>query len=52
MKYLSLRKVADPTIHPALEEVHLRQDHLVVEALELRQECVDEGQRRLVLLCL
>ena len=49
---LRLRQVPDPAVHPALEEVHLREDHLVVQPPELGEQAVDERDRGLVLLCL
>jgi hypothetical protein len=47
--HLGLGEVPDPAVHAALEQVHLRQDHLVVQPLQLRQQCVNQGQRGLVL---
>jgi hypothetical protein len=48
-RHLGLGQISDPAVHPALEQVDLGQDHLVVEPLELGEQGVDEHESGLVL---
>ena len=41
--HLRLGEVANAAVHPALQQMHLGQDHLVVQPLELGKEGVDQG---------
>ena len=38
---LGFRQIADPSIHPAFEEVDFCQDHLIVETFEFSEEGID-----------
>lgn len=49
--HLGLCKIPNAPIHPALQKVHLREDHLVVQPLQLGEERVDERERGAVLRC-
>ena len=44
LTHLRLRPTPDASIHPALQEVDLGEDELVVEPLELGEERVDERE--------